>query len=63
MRWYFGFPFVSGFCSRLYELVSLRLAMARFSVITALVPWFFQVSSLDLASDAGLQDPHYRRYM
>src|SRR5260370_6285106 len=37
MRWYFGFFFVSGFCSILYELVWLRLAMARFSVTTALV--------------------------
>lgn len=37
MRWYFGFFFVSGFCSLLYELVWLRLAMARFSVTTALV--------------------------
>jgi hypothetical protein len=37
MRWYFGFFFVSGFCSLLYELVWLRLAMARFSVTTALI--------------------------
>ncbi len=37
MRWFFGFFFVSGFCSLLYELVWLRLAMARFSVTTALV--------------------------
>ncbi len=37
MRWYFGFFFVSGFCSILYELVWLRLAMARFSVTTARV--------------------------
>jgi len=37
MRWYFGFFFVSGFCSILYELVGLRLAMAQFAVTTALV--------------------------
>jgi spermidine synthase len=37
MRWYFGFFFVSGFCSILYELVWLRLAMAQFAVTTALV--------------------------
>ena len=37
MRWYFGFFFISGFCSILYEVVWLRLAMARFSVTTALV--------------------------
>ena len=37
LRWYFGFFFVSGFCSVLYELVWLRQAMARFAVTTALV--------------------------
>src|SRR5258708_30650569 len=37
MRWYFGLCFILGFCSMLYELVWLRLAMARFSVTTALV--------------------------
>jgi spermidine synthase len=37
MRWYFGFFFVSGFCSILYELVWLRLSMAQFAVTTALV--------------------------
>lgn len=37
MRWYFGFFFVSGFCSILYEIVWLRLAMAQFGVTTALV--------------------------
>jgi spermidine synthase len=37
MRWFFAFFFVSGFCSILYELVWLRLAMAQFAVTTALV--------------------------
>jgi spermidine synthase len=37
MRWYFSFFLVSGFCSILYELVWLRLAMAQFAVTTALV--------------------------
>jgi spermidine synthase len=37
MEWYFGFFFLSGFCSILYELVWLRLAMAQFGVTTALV--------------------------
>jgi len=35
--WYFVFFFVSGFCSILYELIWLRLAMAQFSVTTAFV--------------------------
>jgi hypothetical protein len=37
MYWYFIFFFVSGFCSILYEVVWLRLAMAQFGVTTALV--------------------------
>jgi hypothetical protein len=37
VRWYFGFFLVSGFCSILYELIWLRLAMAQFAVTTALV--------------------------
>jgi len=37
VRWYFGFFFVSGFCSILYELIWLRLAMAEFAVTTALI--------------------------
>jgi spermidine synthase len=37
LGWYFGFFFVSGFCSLLYELVWLRLAMAQFGVTTAMV--------------------------
>jgi spermidine synthase len=37
LRWYFCFFFISGFCSILYELIWLRLAMARFGVTTAMV--------------------------
>jgi len=37
MQWIFLFFLVSGFCSILYELVWLRLAMAQFGVTTALV--------------------------
>src|ERR1700674_3979433 len=37
MPWFFVFFFISGFCSVLYELVWLRLAMAQFGVTTALV--------------------------
>lgn len=37
MRWFFGFFFVSGFCSILYELIWVRLAMAQFAVTTALI--------------------------
>jgi spermidine synthase len=37
LKWYFAFFLLSGVCSILYELVWLRLAMARFGVTTALV--------------------------
>jgi spermidine synthase len=37
VRKFFGFFFVSGFCSILYELVWVRLAMAQFAVTTALI--------------------------
>ena len=36
MGWISIFFFVSGFCSLLYELIWLRLAMAQFGVTTAL---------------------------
>jgi spermidine synthase len=35
--WYFAFFFVSGFCSLLYEIIWLRLAMSQFGVTTAMV--------------------------
>ena len=35
--WYFCFFFASGFCSILYELIWLRLAMAQFGVTTPMV--------------------------
>ena len=37
MQWYFFFFLVSGFCSILYEIVWLRIAMAQFGVTTAMV--------------------------
>ncbi len=37
LGWYFCFFFVSGFCSLLYELIWLRLAMAQFGVTTPMV--------------------------
>lgn len=37
MSWFFAFFFLSGFCSLLYEIVWLRLAMAHFGVTSALV--------------------------
>src|SRR5438309_6497321 len=36
-KWYFGFFFISGFCSVLYELIWLRLSMAQFGVTTPMI--------------------------
>ena len=37
MHWYFIFFLISGFCSILYEIIWLRIAMAQFGVTTAMV--------------------------
>lgn len=37
MQWFFCFFLISGFCSILYELIWLRIAMAEFGVTTAMV--------------------------
>jgi spermidine synthase len=37
LKWYFGFFFLSGFCSLVYELIWLRLAMAQFGVTTPMI--------------------------
>lgn len=37
MRWYFAFFLVSGYCSLVYEIVWLRLAMAAFGVTTPFI--------------------------
>ncbi len=54
-RWYFGFFFVSGFCSLLYELVWLRLAMAQFGVTTPMISIVLSsfMAGLGLGSWAG----------
>ena len=37
VQWYFAFFLLSGFCSVLYEIIWLRIAMAQFGVTTAMV--------------------------
>ena len=39
-QWYFCFFLVSGFCSILYEIIWMRLAMAQFGVTTAIISIF-----------------------
>lgn len=55
MHWYFVFFLVSGFCSLVYEVVWLRLAMAQFGVLTPLVSIVLSVflAGLGLGSWVG----------
>jgi len=43
LRWFFLFFFVSGLCSLVYEVIWLRLAMARFGVTTPLISIFLSL--------------------
>jgi spermidine synthase len=60
MRWYFGFFFVSGFCSILYELVWLRLAMAQFAVTSALVSIVLSAFMIGLGFGSWGAGPYVR---
>lgn len=61
MRWYFGFFLVSGFCSILYELIWLRLAMAQFAVTTALVSIVLSAFMIGLGLGSFLAGRYVRR--
>ncbi len=54
-RWFFLFFFVSGFCSLVYEVVWLRLCMAKFGVTTPMVSIVLSVfmAGLGIGSWAG----------
>ena len=47
--WYFAFFVVSGFCTLVYEVVWLRLAMAKFGVTTPMVSIVLSVFMTGLA--------------
>src|SRR5256885_11844191 len=49
MAWYFGFFVISGFCSLVYEVIWLRLAMAGFGVTTPFVSIVLSVFMAGLA--------------
>jgi spermidine synthase len=55
LKWFFGFFLVSGFCSLVYEIVWLRLAMASFGVTTAMISTVLSVfmAGLGLGSWCG----------
>ncbi len=62
MAWFFVFFFISGFCSLLYELVWMRLAMAHFGVTTALVSMVLSVFMAGLGLGSWLAGRMVRRY-
>jgi spermidine synthase len=60
--WFFAFFFISGFCSILYELVWLRLAMAQFGVTTALVSIVLSMFMAGLGLGSWISGRLLRRY-
>ena len=62
MAWFFGFFFVSGFCSVLYELIWLRLSMAQFGVTTALTSMVLSVFMAGLGVGSWIAGALVRRY-
>ncbi|MGC1476996.1 MAG: fused MFS/spermidine synthase [Terriglobales bacterium] len=61
-RWYFYFFFFSGFCSILYELIWLRLAMAQFGVTTAMVSIVLSTFMAGLGAGSLIAGHLVRRY-
>jgi len=62
MIWFSLFFFVSGLCSIVYELVWLRLAMAKFGVTTALVSIVLSAFMAGLGAGSWLAGVALRRY-
>jgi spermidine synthase len=62
LAWVFTFFSLSGFCSILYELVWLRLAMAKFGVTTALVSIVLSVFMAGLGTGSWIAGALVRRY-
>src|SRR5579862_3211769 len=62
MAWFFVFFFISGFCSVLYELIWLRLAMAEFGVTTALVSIVLSMFMAGLGAGSWIAGRALRRY-
>jgi len=62
MTWFSLFFFLSGLCSIVYELVWLRLAMAKFGVTTALVSIVLSVFMAGLGAGSWVAGVAVRRY-
>jgi spermidine synthase len=61
MGWYFGFFFLSGFCSILYEVIWLRLTMAQYGVTTALTAITLSMFMLGMGAGSWLAGDLVRR--
>src|ERR1700748_2032719 len=61
MSWFAIFFFLSGLCSIVYELVWLRLAMAKFGVNTALVSIVLSVFMAGLGAGSWIAGRYLRR--
>jgi predicted membrane-bound spermidine synthase len=62
VQWYFCFFLVSGFCSILYEIIWLRLAMAQFGVTTAMVSLVISAFMIGLGLGSWGSGMVVRRY-
>ncbi len=62
MQWYFCFFLLSGFCSILYEIVWLRIAMAQFGVTTAMVSLVLSAFMIGLGLGSWGSGIFVRRY-
>lgn len=62
MLWFFLFFLISGFCSILYEIVWLRLAMAQFGVTSALVSIVLSMFMAGLGLGSWLSGRLIRKY-
>ncbi len=62
MQWYFCFFLLSGFCSILYEIIWLRLAMAQFGVTTAMVSLVISAFMIGLGIGSWGSGMVVRRY-
>jgi spermidine synthase len=62
MTWFSIFFFLSGLCSIVYELVWLRLAMAKFGVTTALISIVLSVFMAGLGAGSWIAGVLMRRY-
>ena len=62
MVWFFFFFLISGFCSILYEIVWLRLAMAQFGVTSALVSIVLSMFMAGLGLGSWLSGRLVRKY-